>query len=38
MKKQRDHDMVRKLQTTCNKKKSRLYSKTQIFGKVVCVW
>ena len=35
---QKEQDMVLKLQITCNKKKSRLYSKTKIFGKVVGVW
>ena len=38
MKKQKEHDVVLKLQITCNKKKSTLYFKTEIYGKVVDVW
>ena len=38
MKKQKEHDMVLKLQISCNKKELRFYSKTEIFGKVVGVW
>ena len=37
MKKQNEHDMVLKLQISCNKKEFRFYSKTEIFGRVVGV-
>ena len=37
MKKQKEHDMVLKLQISC-KKEFSFYSKTELFGKVVGVW
>ena len=38
MKKQKEHDMVLKLQISFDKKVLRSYSKTEIFGKAVGVW
>ena len=35
MKRQLQHDVELKLPIRCNKKKSRFYSKTEIFAKVV---